>query len=60
MQEELQDEVLQKKNFDEENMALASKLKKGKGKFDNGKKKDPNKAKCFTCGKFGHYASVAV
>lgn len=39
-------------------MVLASKLKKGKGKFNNGnKKKDLSKVKCFTCDEFGHYAS---
>jgi hypothetical protein len=53
----------------EENLALVSKTRKGKGKSSSkkgnsdggssqpGKKKDLSKIKCFSCHKNGHYAS---
>ena len=53
------------KNDDEENMALASKARKGKGKASHfksnsshgGKKGDTSKVRCFNCHKRGHYAT---
>jgi hypothetical protein len=53
----------------DENLALVSQTRKGKGKGSNkkgnsegetsqsGKKKDLSKVKCFACHKSGHYAS---
>lgn len=53
------------KNDDEENLALASKARKGKGKASHsksnsshgGKKGDMSKVRCFNCHKMGHYAT---
>eukprot|EP00253_Pinus_taeda_P023402 PITA_23402 len=53
------------KNEDEENLALASKASKGKGKDSHfksncshrGKKGDMSKVICFNCHKMGHYAT---
>ena len=53
------------KHEDEEDCALATKVKKGKGnKFHSksesikdGKKHDMSKVKCFHCHKCGHYAT---
>eukprot|EP00253_Pinus_taeda_P006047 PITA_06047 len=53
------------KNDDEENMALASKERKGKGKDSHfksnssrgGKKSDMFKVRCFNCHKMGHYVT---
>eukprot|EP00253_Pinus_taeda_P021624 PITA_21624 len=53
------------KNDDEENLALASKARKGKGKVSHsksnsshgGKKGDMSKVRCFNCHKMGHYAT---
>ena len=50
---------------DEENCALASKVKKGKGKVSlsesisssGGKKVDKSKVRCFRCHELGHYAT---
>ena len=50
---------------DEENCALASKVKKGKGKVslsksnssNDGKKVDKSKVRCFCCHELGHYAT---
>ena len=50
---------------DEENYALASKVKKGKGKVslsessssNDGKKVDKSKVRCFRCHELGHYAT---
>ena len=50
---------------DEENCALASKAKKGKGKFslsessssNDGNKVDKSKVRCFRCHELGHYAT---
>lgn len=51
---------------EEENIALASKRGKGKGKKKIGeiesstwgkKKKNLNKVKCFSCHRFGHYST---
>ena len=52
-------------NDDEENLVLASKARKGKGKAShfksnssNGEKKgDMSKVRCFNCNKMGHYAT---
>jgi hypothetical protein len=69
IQEEIREESLhggQQKGDDDENLALASHARKGKGKTkkntsgeatsQDGKKKDMSKVKCFACHKFGHYA----
>ena len=53
------------KNDDEENMALASKARKGKGKASHsksnsshgGKKGDMSNVRCFNCHEMGHYAT---
>eukprot|EP00253_Pinus_taeda_P021662 PITA_21662 len=53
------------KNDDEENLALASKARKGKGKASHsrsnsshgGKKGDMSKVRCFNCHKMRHYAT---
>ena len=53
------------KNDDEENLALASKARKGKGKASHsksnsshgGKKNDKSKVRCFHCHEMGHYAT---
>ena len=53
------------KNDDEENLALASKARKGKGKASHfksnsshgGKKGDMSKVRCFNCHKMGHYTT---
>ena len=53
------------KNDDEENFALASKTRKGKGKASysksnyshGGKKGDMSKVRCFNCHKMGHYVT---
>ena len=53
------------KNDDEENLALASKERKGKGKTSHfksnsshgGKKHDISKVRCFNCHNMGHYAT---
>ena len=53
------------KNDDEENLTLASKARKGKGKASHsksnsshgGKKGDNSKVRCFNCHKMGHYAT---
>eukprot|EP00253_Pinus_taeda_P036312 PITA_36312 len=53
------------KNDDEENLALESKERKGKGKASHfksnsshgGKKGDMSKVRCFNCHKIGHYAT---
>jgi len=53
------------KNDDEENLALASKARKGKGKASHfksnsshgGKKGDMSKVRCFNCHKMGHYVT---
>eukprot|EP00253_Pinus_taeda_P009942 PITA_09942 len=53
------------KNDDEENMALATKARKGKGKASHskfnsshgGKKGDMSKVRCFNCHNMGHYAT---
>eukprot|EP00253_Pinus_taeda_P014498 PITA_14498 len=53
------------KHDDEENLALASKARKGKGKashsksssFHGGKKIDKYKVRCFHCHEVGHYAT---
>eukprot|EP00253_Pinus_taeda_P021932 PITA_21932 len=53
------------KNDDEENLALASKERKGKGKashfksnsFHGEKKGDMSKVRCFNCHKMGHYTT---
>jgi len=53
------------KHDDEENLALASKTRKGKGKASHfksnsshgGKKIDKSKVKCFNCHEVGHYAT---
>jgi len=50
---------------DEENCALVSKARKGKGKASHsksssshgGKKFDKSKVRCFTCHEVGHYAT---
>lgn len=59
IQEELRDEELNggKHMVDDEIVALASKVKKGKkiSSEDDKKKKDMNKVKCFACHKFRHY-----
>ena len=51
------------KNEDEEDCALAAKVRKGKGKkfhskseSKNGKKQDMSKVKCFHCHKHGNFA----
>eukprot|EP00253_Pinus_taeda_P023160 PITA_23160 len=53
------------KQDDEENLALASKVRKGKGKashsksssFHGGKKFDKSKVRCFHCHEVGHYTT---
>eukprot|EP00253_Pinus_taeda_P027693 PITA_27693 len=53
------------KHDDEENIALSSKAKKGKGKASHpnsssshgGKKIDKSKVRCFNCHEVGHYAT---
>eukprot|EP00253_Pinus_taeda_P020920 PITA_20920 len=51
------------KHDDEENLALASKAKKGKGKesqsksSQGGKKFDKSKVRCYHCHELGHYAT---
>jgi len=53
------------KDDDEENLALASKARKGKGKMSHsesnsshgGKKGDKSKVICFNCHEIGHYAT---
>ena len=53
------------KHDDEENIALASKVRKGKGKDSHsksssshsGKKIDKSKVRCFSCHEVGHYAT---
>eukprot|EP00253_Pinus_taeda_P006629 PITA_06629 len=53
------------KNDDEENLALASKARKGKGKAYHSKssssqarkKVDKSKVRCFNCHEMGHYAT---
>eukprot|EP00253_Pinus_taeda_P027414 PITA_27414 len=53
------------KNDDEENLALANKARKGKGKASHlksksshgGKKGDMSKVRCFNCHEMGHYAT---
>src|ERR1700733_5237048 len=53
------------KHDDEENMALASKARKGKGKASHsksssshgGKKGDKSEVRCFNCHEMGHYAT---
>eukprot|EP00253_Pinus_taeda_P025239 PITA_25239 len=53
------------KNDDEENLALASKETKGKGKFSHfksnsshgGNKGDMSKVRCFNCHNMGHYVT---
>eukprot|EP00253_Pinus_taeda_P033437 PITA_33437 len=53
------------KDDDEENLALASKARKGKGKASRselnsshgGKKGDKSKVRCFNCHEMGHYAT---
>eukprot|EP00253_Pinus_taeda_P035077 PITA_35077 len=53
------------KQDDEENLALASKVRKGKGKVSHpksssshgGKKIDKSKVRCFHCHEVGHYAT---
>ena len=51
------------KNEDEENCALVSKARKGKGKKNpsqssvKGKKQDMSKVKCFHCHQHRHYAT---
>ena len=53
------------KQDDEENLALASKAQKGKGKASHsksssshgGKKIDKSKVRCFNCREVGHYAT---
>ena len=53
------------KDDDEENLALASKVRKGKGKASHsksnsshgGKKGDKSKVRCFNCHEMGHYAT---
>jgi len=53
------------KNDDEENLALVSKARKGKGKDSHsksiwshgGKKIDKSKVRCFNCHEVGHYAT---
>jgi hypothetical protein len=68
IQEETREESKASKQGDgEENLALVSQAKKGKGKGSKGnsegetsqpgKKKDLSKIKCFACHKSGHYAS---
>jgi hypothetical protein len=60
VQEELRDEELNggRHKVDDENVALANQVKKGKKivNKDDKKKKDMSKVKCFACHKFGHYA----
>jgi hypothetical protein len=70
IQEETREESKRnKQGSSDENLALVSKTRKGKGKSSNkkgnndggssqpGKKKDLSKIKCFSCHKNGHYAS---
>eukprot|EP00253_Pinus_taeda_P026441 PITA_26441 len=67
MQEEIRrstmDGASSSKHDDEENLALASKAKKGKGKASHskssqgGKKFDKSKVRCFHCHELGHYAN---
>eukprot|EP00253_Pinus_taeda_P022617 PITA_22617 len=53
------------KNDDEENLALASKARKGKGKASHsksnfshgGKQGEKSKVRCFNCHEMGHYAT---
>ena len=53
------------KHDDEENLALASKARKGKGKASHsklsssrgGQKIDKSKVRCFNCHEVGHYAT---
>ena len=52
------------KNEDEDDCALASKARNGKGKkfhskseSKNGKKQDMSKMKCFHCQEHGHFAN---
>ena len=53
------------KNDDEENLALTSKARKGKGKVSHlisnsshgGKKGDMSKVRCFNCHNMGHYVT---
>jgi len=53
------------KNDDEENLALAIKERKGKGKASHskpnsshgGKKVDKSKVRCFNCHEMGHYVT---
>jgi hypothetical protein len=73
IQEETREESKsgKKEDEEEENLALVSKTRKGKGKGSNKQgnseestsqpgKKDLSKIKCFTCHKFGHYASQCL
>ena len=65
MQEEIRRSTRDKsssKNSDEENCALAAKVKKGKSKKASqsgakGKKHDMSKVKCFHCHQHGHYTT---
>jgi hypothetical protein len=70
IQEETREESKRnKQGSSDENLALVSKTRKGKGKSSSkkgnndggssqpGKKKDLSKIKCFSCHKNGHYAS---
>eukprot|EP00253_Pinus_taeda_P015151 PITA_15151 len=67
MQEEIRrstmDGASSSKHDDEENLALASKAKKGKGKAsqykssEGGKKFNKSKVRCFHCHELGHYAT---
>ena len=53
------------KDVDEENLAFASKARKGKGKDSHsklnssheGKKVDKSKVRCFSCHEMGHYVT---
>jgi hypothetical protein len=73
IQEETREESKgNKQGGSEENLALVSKTRKGKGKSSSkkgnndggssqpGKKKDLSKIKCFSCHKNGHYASQCL
>ena len=48
------------KHDDEENITLASKTRKGRGKASHsksGKKIDKSKVRCFNCHEMGHYVT---
>eukprot|EP00253_Pinus_taeda_P011899 PITA_11899 len=63
IKQSIRDGASSSKHDDEENLALASKAKKGKGKASQSKssqgwkKFDKSKVRCFHCHELGHYAT---